>query len=81
MTKHVSKAGKVDPSDRVTLPVKFACKPELTLTFFLDYLSTRVTLSPCKQALNEESESRFNSNTIDEKQLGIWYKSSVQMGQ
>ena len=72
MTKHVSK---------VTLPVKFACKPELTLTFFLDYLSTRVTLSPCKQALNEESESRFNSNTIDKKQLGIWYKSSVQMGQ
>ena len=32
MTKHVSKAGKVDPGDRVTLPVKFACKPELTLT-------------------------------------------------
>ena len=32
MTEHVSKAGKVDPGDRVTLPVKFACKPELTLT-------------------------------------------------
>ena len=32
MTKHVSKAGKVGPGDRVTLPVKFACKPELTLT-------------------------------------------------
>ena len=32
MTKHVSKAGKVDPGDRVTLPVKFACKPELNLT-------------------------------------------------
>ena len=30
MTKHVSKAGKVDPGDSVTLPVKFACKPELT---------------------------------------------------
>ena len=30
MTKHVSKAGKVGPGDRVTLPVKFACKPELT---------------------------------------------------
>ena len=29
MTKHVSKAGEVDPGDRVTLPVKFACKPEL----------------------------------------------------
>ena len=29
MTKHVSKAGKVGPGDRVTLPVKFACKPEL----------------------------------------------------
>ena len=26
MTKHVSKAGKVDPGDRVTLPVKIACK-------------------------------------------------------
>ena len=25
MTKHVSKAGKVDPCDRVTLLVKFAC--------------------------------------------------------
>ena len=23
---------KVDPGDRVNLPVKFACKPELTLT-------------------------------------------------
>ena len=28
MTKQVSKAGKVDSGDRVTLPVKFACKPE-----------------------------------------------------
>ena len=35
MTKHVSKAGKVDPGDRLTLPVKFACKPELTLTHLL----------------------------------------------
>ena len=35
MMKHVSKAGKVDPSDWVTLPVKFACKPELTLTRLL----------------------------------------------
>ena len=35
MTKHVSKAGKVDPGDRVTLPVKIACKPELTLTRLL----------------------------------------------
>ena len=33
--KQVSKAGKVDPGDRVTLPVKFACKPELTLTRLL----------------------------------------------
>ena len=32
MTEHVSKAGKVDPGDRVTLPVKFARKPQLTLT-------------------------------------------------
>ena len=32
MSKHVSKAGKVDPDDRITPPVKFACKPELTLT-------------------------------------------------
>ena len=45
MTKHVSKAGKVDPGDRVTLPVKFACKPELTLSHLLGYPSTRVTLS------------------------------------
>ena len=37
MTKHVSKAAKVDPDDRVTLPVKFACKPELTLTRLLGY--------------------------------------------
>ena len=28
MTKHVSKAGKVDSGDRVTLPVKIACKPD-----------------------------------------------------
>ena len=28
MTK-LSKAGEVDPDDRVTPPVKFACKPEL----------------------------------------------------
>ena len=35
MMKHVSKAGKVDPGDRVTQPVKFACKPELTLTRLL----------------------------------------------
>ena len=35
MTKHVGEAGKVDPGDRVTLPVKFACKPELTLTRLL----------------------------------------------
>ena len=36
MTKQVSKAGKVDPGDRVTLPVKFACKPErLSLTRLL----------------------------------------------
>ena len=41
MTKHVSKAGKVDRADRVTLPVKFACKPELTST----RLAARVTLA------------------------------------
>ena len=35
MTKDVSKAGKVDPGDRITLPVKFASKPELTLTRLL----------------------------------------------
>ena len=36
ITKHVSKAGKVDPCDRVTLLViKFACKQELTLTRLL----------------------------------------------
>ena len=37
MTKHVSKAGKVDPGDRLTLPVKFARKPELALTRLLGY--------------------------------------------
>ena len=26
---------KVDPGDKVTLPLKFACKPELTLTCLL----------------------------------------------
>ena len=35
MTKPVSKAGKFDPSGRVTLRVKFACKPELTFTRLL----------------------------------------------
>ena len=35
MTKHVIKAGKVDPGDSVTLPGKFTCKPELTLTRLL----------------------------------------------
>ena len=35
MTKHASKAGKVDPGDTVTLPLKLACKPELTLTRLL----------------------------------------------
>ena len=35
ITKHVSKADKVDQGDRVTLPVKFTCKPELTLTRLL----------------------------------------------
>ena len=35
MTKHVSKARKVDSGDRVTLAVKFACKPELTLIHLL----------------------------------------------
>ena len=31
VTKHISKADKVDAGDRVTLPVEFACKPELML--------------------------------------------------
>ena len=35
MTKHVGKAGKVDPGDTVTLLVKFASKQELTLTRLL----------------------------------------------
>ena len=35
MTKHVSKSGKVDPDERVTLSVKFVSKPELTLTHLL----------------------------------------------
>ena len=35
MTKHVRKAGNVDPSNRVILPVNLACKPELSLTRLL----------------------------------------------
>ena len=35
MTKHVSKADKVDPGDRVALPVKFVCKQKVTLTHLL----------------------------------------------
>ena len=35
MTKHVSKTGKVAPGDTVKLPVKFACKQELTLNRLL----------------------------------------------
>ena len=37
--KHVRKADKVDPGDRVTLPVKFACKPELTLTCLVAWVT------------------------------------------
>lgn len=40
LTKHVSTADKVDPGDTVTLSVKFA-----------QSTSTKVTLSPCKQAV------------------------------
>ena len=36
MTKHVRKVGKVDPDDRVNLPVKFAHKSELNLTCMLE---------------------------------------------
>ena len=39
MKKHVSKTGKVDPGDGVTLPVKFACKPELTLTCLVTWVT------------------------------------------
>ena len=35
MTHHFSEAGKVNPGDRVSQPVKIACKPELTLTRLL----------------------------------------------
>ena len=35
VTKNVSKAGKGDPVEKVTLPVKFACKPVLSLTRLL----------------------------------------------
>ena len=40
LTKHVSKAkaGKVDLGDKVTVPVKCARKPQLTLTRLLTYL-------------------------------------------
>ena len=37
----------------VTLPVKFACKPGLSLTLLLlGYPGSRVTLPPCKQGLS-----------------------------
>ena len=54
MTKHVSKAGKVDLSDRVTLPVKFACKQALTEPTSSDshrghYLESMVILSSYNQ--------------------------------
>ena len=32
ITKHICISGKVEPVDRITLPVKVACKPELTST-------------------------------------------------
>ena len=32
MVKHISKAGRVDPGYRATLPVKLVCKLEVTLT-------------------------------------------------
>ena len=51
MTKHVRKAGKVDPGDMVTLPVKITCESELA----------RVTLSPCKQDFCALSLSVFQS--------------------
>ena len=57
MTKHVRKAGKVDPGDMVTLPVKITCESELTL---LNPLA-RVTLSPCKQDFCALSLSVFQS--------------------
>ena len=52
-----SKGDKVDQSERVTLPVKFACKQELTLTRLLGNPSTRGTLSPRKQALRKHQHA------------------------
>ena len=52
-----SKGDKVDQSDRVTLPVRFACKQELTLTRLLGNPSTRGTLSPHKQALRKHQHA------------------------
>ena len=40
VTKHIRKAGKVEPGDRITLPVKVACKPELTSTLVQSYPPT-----------------------------------------
>ena len=54
MTKHDSNVGKVDPGDRVTLPVKFAWGNP----------STRVTLSPCKQVLMLKSRTLFKNQHI-----------------
>ena len=45
ITKHIRKDGKVDPGDRITPPVKVACKPELTLTLAQSYPP------PCKFVL------------------------------
>ena len=58
MSKVISVGGvKVDPGDRVTLPVKFACKQELTLTRLLGNPSTRGTLSPRKQVLRKHQHA------------------------
>ena len=46
MTKGARKGVKVDPVDRVTLPVKFACKQELTGPLVRVTLAEGVTLSP-----------------------------------
>ena len=67
MTKNISKAGKVDPGDRVTLPVKIACKPDLLARVTL---AQGNSLSPCKQALS-------NWNSAKEGDLKMFRKCMI----
>ena len=64
ISKHVSKAGKVEPGDRVTLPVKIACKPDLLARVTPEH---KVTLSPCKQALSNWNSAKEGNSKMFRK--------------